>query len=82
MCGLAEKNVCATGIIRENRTGGANKKLYWIQRTQKKERGNFDYCTDDKISVAKWHENSVVTMANNWENSQSLAQSKSSGKRR
>jgi len=56
-----------TGAIRENRTGGAKQKLLGSKEIQNKERGDFYYCTDGKVFVAKWHDNSTVTMASNWE---------------
>jgi len=74
MCELAEKDVRATGTIRENITGGAKQKLTGSKDLQKMERGDFDYCIDGKVFVAKRHDNSIVTMASNWE-TQSLAQS-------
>jgi len=67
MCELAEKDVRATGTIRENRTGGAKQKLIGSKELQKKDQGYFDYCTDGKVFVAKWHYNSIVTTASNWE---------------
>ena len=67
MCELVEKDVRATGIIQENRTGEANKNLIGSKELKKKERGNFNYCTDRKAFATKWHDNSVVTMVSNWE---------------
>jgi len=53
------------------------------EQSNQKERGDLiDYCTDGKFFVAKWHDNSIVSMASNWETQQSLAQSELSGKRR
>ena len=64
---MEEKDVHTTGTIRENRTGGANKKLIGSKELKKKERGNFNYCIDGKGFVAKWHDNAVVTIESNWE---------------
>jgi len=83
MCELVEKDVRATGTIRENRTGGAKQKLLESKELQKKELGDFDYCTDGKVFAAKWHDNSIVSgYSKQLGNSQSLAQSESLGKRR
>ena len=64
---LAEKSMRATGTIRENRTEGANKQLIQNKELQKQERGTYDYCSDGKVYIAKWHDNSVVNIASNWE---------------
>ena len=64
---LAEKSMQATGTIRENRTEGANKQLIQNKELQKQERGTYDYCSDGKVYIAKWHDNSVVNIASNWE---------------
>ena len=53
MCELEEKYICSTGTIRENRTGGAIKKLIGSKERKKTEQSNFDYCTDGKFFVAK-----------------------------
>ena len=65
---LAEKSMRATGTIQENKTEGANKQLIQIKKLQKQERGTYDYCSDGKIYIVKWHDNSVVNIASNWEN--------------
>ena len=64
---LAEKSMRATGTLRENRTEGANKQLIKNKELQKQERGTYDYCSDGKVHIAKWHDNSVVNIASNWE---------------
>ena len=64
---LASLNVRATGTIRQNRLCGANKVLICKKALQKKERGNFDFCTDGNVYLAKWHDSSIVTIASNWE---------------
>ena len=58
---LAEKS------IRENRTEGANKQFIKNKELQKQERGIYDYCSDGKVYIAKWHDNSVVNIASNSE---------------
>ena len=65
---LGDKSVRATGTVRETRTSNATKKLICSKILKKKERGAFDYCSDGKVYVAKWHDNSIVTIASNWEN--------------
>ena len=64
---LAEKRMKATGTIRENRTEAANKQLIQNKELQKQERGTYNCCSGGKVYIAKWHENSVVNIANNWE---------------
>ena len=64
---LGEQSVRATGTIRENRTKGAKRTLISSKALQKKERGTYDFCTDGKVFVAKWHDNSIVTIASNCE---------------
>ena len=64
---LGEQSIRATGTIRQNRTRGAKTTLISSKALQKKERDIFDFCTDGKVFVAKWHENSIVTIASNCE---------------
>ena len=64
---LTEKSMRATGTIQENRTEDANKELIQIKELQKQERGTYDYCSDGKVYIAKWHDNFVVNIASNWE---------------
>ena len=64
---LGEQSIRATGTIRQNRTRGAKTTLISSKALQKKERDIFDFCTDGKAFVAKWHENSIVTIASNCE---------------
>ena len=67
MADLAKIDVRATGTIREHRTTGANQKMISSKQLQKQERGCFEYCCDATVYIAKWHDNSVVTIASNWE---------------
>ena len=60
---LAGKSMRATGTIRKNRTEGANKQLIQNKELQKQEKGTYDYCSDIKVYIAKWHDNSVVNIA-------------------
>ena len=61
---LAEKSVRATGTIRQNRIEWANKQLVQSKELRKKERSTYDYCSNGKVYIAKWHDNSVVNIAN------------------
>ena len=54
-------------MIRKNRTVGANQKMISSKQLQKQECGCFEYCCDGIVYIAKWHDNSVVTIASNWE---------------
>ena len=67
MSDLAKVYVRATGTLRENRTAGANQKMISSKQLQKQERGCFEYCCNGTLYIAKWHDNSVVTIASNWE---------------
>jgi len=63
---LTDKNVAATGTVRENRTDGANNVLHSTKDMKKTgKRGDFDYCCDGMVFVLKWHDNSVVSVASN-----------------
>ena len=57
-----------TGTIRENRTANTNQKMIISKQLQKQERECFKYCSDGTVYIAKWHKNSIVTIASNWEN--------------
>ena len=67
MSDLAKIDVRAIGTIRENRTAGANQKMISSKQFHKQERGCFEYCYDGTLYIAKWHDNSIVTIASNWE---------------
>ena len=82
MIELAEKCVRATGTIRQSRTEGANKQLVQSKELRKKEKSAYDYCSDGKVYIAKWHDNSAVNIANNWENHKPARKSKAEGERR
>ncbi|XP_049314451.1 piggyBac transposable element-derived protein 3-like [Bactrocera dorsalis] len=57
----------ATGTIRDNRTNKA--KLTDVSSSKKKERGWLDYTFDrnNNVLIARWNDNSVVTIASNHE---------------
>ena len=42
-------------------------KMISSKQLQKQERGCFKYCCDETVYIAKWHDNSFVTIASNWE---------------
>ena len=68
MSDLAKIDVRATGTIRENRTGTIrNQKMISSKQLKKQERGCSKYCCDGTVYISKWHDNSVVTIASNWE---------------
>ena len=60
---LAERSMRATGTIREDRTEGENKQLIQKKELQKQERGTCNYCSEGKVYIAKWYDNSVVNIA-------------------
>ncbi|KAI5720139.1 hypothetical protein M8J77_002455 [Diaphorina citri] len=62
---LNEKSIFATCTMRENRLKGCP--LEENAKFKKQERGSFDYRSDEKkrITVCKWKDNSVVTIATN-----------------
>ena len=62
---LSDKGVRATGTVRETRIANATKKIISSKDLKKEEKGTFDFCSDGKVYVAKWHDNSIVTIANN-----------------
>ena len=41
-------------------------KMISSKHLQKQERGCFKYCCNGTVYIAKWHDNSVVTIASNW----------------
>lgn len=55
----------ATGTMRQNRTGGAAKLLDSDKDLKKKGRGTFDYRSDGNVYIAKWQDNSSVTIGSN-----------------
>ena len=67
MSHLTTRQYFATGTIRDNRTNMA--KLLDVRIMKKQERGTLDYTYDKKnaIIIARWNDNSVVTVASNHE---------------
>ena len=62
---LASEKVKATGTVRENQTGGANRDLMSTNVMKKSTRGTIDFCCDGTVFMCKWTENSVITVASN-----------------
>ena len=61
---LSSRKTMATGTIRENRT--SNCPLEETSQMKKKGRGSFDYkTTEGKVTVCKWNDNSIVSIATN-----------------
>ena len=73
---LAEKSVCTTGTIRENRTGGAAKLMTSTKKMKKTERGTFEYRCDEDVFVCKWNDNSIVHVASNHQTHQPVRDAK------
>ena len=63
---LGERNICAVGTLRENRTVGAFKSVAPSKASSKKSRGSFDYRCDSKVFVCNRNDNSVVNIASNY----------------
>jgi hypothetical protein len=63
---LSENNICATGTVRENRTGRCpfSNKNWW--KTQ--DRGTYKFRAKDDTLLVQWKDNKVVTVASNFEN--------------
>ena len=55
---LGERQMRATGTIRENWTNGATDKLIDNKELKKKGRGYFDFVSDGSVYVMKWNDNS------------------------
>ena len=66
MSDLTKIDVRATSTISESRTAGANQKMISSKQLQKQERKCLEYCCNGTLCIAKWHDNSVVTIASNW----------------
>lgn len=64
---LAERNIKATGTIRENRTAGAAKLMKSNSALKKEGRGEFDFRCDGEVYVCKLNDNSIVSIASNHE---------------
>ena len=62
---LTVRRMKSVGTVRENRCEGGGELLLSSKEMKKKERGHFEYCTDSKVFMLKWHDNAVVTVASN-----------------
>lgn len=64
---LSQMNYFCTGTIRDNRTNNAP--LMDVRTMKKKNRGQLDYVFDknNDVLMARWNDNSVVTIASNHE---------------
>jgi hypothetical protein len=63
---LTDRGIRATGTVRDNRIGDAKNCLITSKTMKKKEiRGNFQYCCNGKVYIAKWNDNAVVNVASN-----------------
>ena len=81
MIELSERSVGATGTIRQKQKGRTNNLFKAKSFGRKKEAVmEDDYCSGGKIYIAKWHDNSVVNIANNWENHEPVRKSKAEEK--
>lgn len=67
---LSRLGFYATGTIRDNRLGKSP--LLSMKEMKKESRGKYDSVYDDKqgISVVRWNDNSVVTIASNWDSAE------------
>ncbi|KRZ71345.1 PiggyBac transposable element-derived protein 3 [Trichinella papuae] len=73
---LADNGMRATGTVRQNRVAGATASMLSDTALIKKGRGSFDYRSDGKVYVAKWNDNSLVTVASNWQTHNPVHKSK------
>ena len=62
---LSERNIHATGTVRENRLSGAKQALVSSKEMKKRERGTYDKVCNGIVFVCKWHDNSIVNIASN-----------------
>ena len=62
---LTGKEILATGTIRENRTGGADKVLLSKKLLQKKDRGSYDFVCNESLFITSWNDNSVCQVISN-----------------
>jgi DNA excision repair protein ERCC-6 len=62
---LHEKGFKATGTIRQNRCGGAQRDLMPDSELKRKGRGSYDYRCDGTVFVVKWSDSAIVCLASN-----------------
>ncbi|KRZ66473.1 PiggyBac transposable element-derived protein 3 [Trichinella papuae] len=72
----AHHGMLATGRVRQNRVAGATAPMLSDTALIKKTRGSFDYSSDGKVYVAKWHDTSLGTVDSNWQTHNSVHKSK------
>lgn len=67
MSELSRMGFCATGTIKENRTGHCP--LLSVKEMKKTDRGTYFSAFDKKngVFISRWNDNSVVTIASNWD---------------
>ncbi|KRX18777.1 PiggyBac transposable element-derived protein 2 [Trichinella nelsoni] len=63
---LSELKMRAIGTIRPYRSNGADALMLPDKELMKQKRGAFDYRSDGKVYIAKWHDNSIVRIASNF----------------
>ena len=73
---LNKRQFCATGTVREQRLTGSI--LENSKSLRKKDRGSFDHAYDkaNDIAAVKWNDNSVVTLASNFQSTHPLLTAK------
>jgi len=73
---LNKRQFCATGTVREQRLTGSI--LENSKSLGKKDRGSFDHAYDkaNDIAAVKWNDNSVVTLASNFQSTHPLLTAK------
>jgi len=73
---LSKRKFCATGTVREPRLIGST--LEDSKSLAKKDRGSFDFRFDkaNAIAAVKWNDNSVVTLASNFQTAKPLLTAK------
>jgi DNA excision repair protein ERCC-6 len=65
MCHLHAKGFKATGTIRQNRCGGAQRDLIPDAQMKRQYRGSYDHRCDGTVYVVKWKDSAIVSLASN-----------------
>ena len=63
---LACQSIRAVGTVRENRINHATNNMKTNKELKKSGRGSYDYRSDGLVYVAKWNDNSIVTICSNY----------------
>ena len=63
---LACQSIRAVGTVRENRINHATDNMKTNKELKKSGRGSYDYRSDGLVYVAKWNDNSIVTICSNY----------------